>query len=439
MAYQGDSEEPQDYDYDSNSYWVNVLPVGSFYVWASVTSFSGSDYYSSGPFIYHDFGFNIPSDAIISGVSFTMYRYMYMSDGSSPDSSNRIRDDGTYLIEDFNWSGSDLYIDAISDDESSSAIWPKTTDAEDYTFGGEYDNWGCSSSDLKPSVVNGNKFGVVLFIKGRKDNTSKSLRAAFPKPNSGHATYRCVMSVYYDTPDAPYIETYSPSLPDCSSFLGAGYTESPVAPITDRGICWNTFGNPTTSDEKLPLGTGNGYFEGRCYPSSGGNTTYYVRAYATNSVGTSYGSQFAIYVWGTPALNTAAVTSITNTTAVSGGNSIQRRGTDVLVKGVVWNTSGSPTLTNKLGYTEDGSGSGDFISNLSGLSASTTYYVRAYATNACGTGYGTQVSFTTSGAVVSRIYARNSTSWFQVYAQRRTSSGTWVNAEVKRWNGSAWE
>jgi hypothetical protein len=61
---------------------------------------------------------------------------------------------------------------------------------------------------------------------------------------------------------------------------------------------------------------------------------------------------------------------------------------------VCWNTNGNPTITDN--KTTDGSGTGSFASSISGLTASTTYYVRAYATNIVGTSYGNQVIFITT-------------------------------------------
>ena len=64
--------------------------------------------------------------------------------------------------------------------------------------------------------------------------------------------------------------------------------------------------------------------------------------------------------------------------------------------GVCWNTSGNPTASDP--KTTDGSGTGSFTSNIAGLTAGTVYYVRAYATNSAGTGYGNQVRLSTSAS-----------------------------------------
>ena len=92
-------------------------------------------------------------------------------------------------------------------------------------------------------------------------------------------------------------------------------------------------------------------------------------------------------------LETTAVSSITSTTAESGGNIVHNGGASVTAYGVCWSTSHAPDIEDDL--TSDGTGTGEFTSSLTGLSPSTTYYVRAYATNSVGTAYGVEVEFTT--------------------------------------------
>ena len=91
---------------------------------------------------------------------------------------------------------------------------------------------------------------------------------------------------------------------------------------------------------------------------------------------------------------TDAATAIGQTTATSGGDVTADGGSSVTAIGVCWNTGGSPTIAND--KTTDGTGTGAFTSSITGLMASTTYYVRAYATNSCGTAYGAEISFTTT-------------------------------------------
>ncbi len=101
-------------------------------------------------------------------------------------------------------------------------------------------------------------------------------------------------------------------------------------------------------------------------------------------------------------VSTLPIGNITSTSATSGGNVTNNGGTPVTQRGLVWSTSPNPTTANN--STNDGSGTGNFTSNLSGLTASTTYYLRAYATNSAGTAYGNELSFTTTaggGGIVS--------------------------------------
>ncbi|MDD3281432.1 MAG: fibrobacter succinogenes major paralogous domain-containing protein [Bacteroidales bacterium] len=94
-----------------------------------------------------------------------------------------------------------------------------------------------------------------------------------------------------------------------------------------------------------------------------------------------------------PEVSTNAVTEVTQTTATSGGVINSDGGAIVTENGVCWSTSKTPTIADN--KTTDGSGAGSFTSAISGLTANTTYYVRAYATNSAGTGYGSAKSFTT--------------------------------------------
>ncbi|MDD2621843.1 MAG: FISUMP domain-containing protein [Bacteroidales bacterium] len=97
-----------------------------------------------------------------------------------------------------------------------------------------------------------------------------------------------------------------------------------------------------------------------------------------------------------PILTTTEVSNITQTTAISGGNISNDKGSAVTARGVCWGIDKNPTInTLNSNKTDDGIDTGSFTSNISGLEPNTTYYVRAYATNSAGTGYGNTVSFKT--------------------------------------------
>jgi uncharacterized protein (TIGR02145 family) len=125
------------------------------------------------------------------------------------------------------------------------------------------------------------------------------------------------------------------------------------------------------------------------------NTTYKVKAYATDQSGTAYGimKTFATPAPSLPTVTTAPVSNVTSDSAQSGGTITSDGGAAVTARGVCWGLTINPTITDD--HTSDETGVGDFTSSISGLECDTTYYLRAYATNSEGTGYGDEVSFTT--------------------------------------------
>jgi hypothetical protein len=94
-----------------------------------------------------------------------------------------------------------------------------------------------------------------------------------------------------------------------------------------------------------------------------------------------------------PTVSTCAMTAIGQTTATGNGLVSSDGGSVVTARGSAWNTAPTPTIADS--HTVDGSGTGTFVSSLTGLVANTTYYIRAYATNANGTSYGNEVNFMT--------------------------------------------
>ncbi|MGA2407566.1 MAG: hypothetical protein ABSF81_12585, partial [Bacteroidales bacterium] len=171
------------------------------------------------------------------------------------------------------------------------------------------------------------------------------------------------------------------------------------AAVTARGVCWGTTASPTISGSHTTDDKGTGSFTSSLTALTP-NTLYHVRAYATNSAGTAYGNEvtFTTIPIVVATLTTTIASSITLTTAVSGGNITSDGNGSITARGVCWATTATPTRANFI--TTDGTGTGSFTSNLSGLLPATTYYVRAYATNSAGTAYGNEVSFTTSPIAV---------------------------------------
>jgi hypothetical protein len=102
-----------------------------------------------------------------------------------------------------------------------------------------------------------------------------------------------------------------------------------------------------------------------------------------------------------PAVTTSAVSEITFTTAIGGGEVTGEGNPSTTARGICWATTSEPTIDNE--KTVEGKGLGVFTSTMTGLSASTTYYVRAYATNETGTVYGEEVSFVTDFPVLPTV------------------------------------
>jgi hypothetical protein len=104
----------------------------------------------------------------------------------------------------------------------------------------------------------------------------------------------------------------------------------------------------------------------------------------------------ALWVPNLPVLNTTAATSVSSGTATAGGN-ITRSDVSVTERGVVYSSSNTTPTIGGSGVTKasNGSGTGSFSGSVSGLSPSTTYYLRSYATSVAGTAYGAVTTFTT--------------------------------------------
>jgi hypothetical protein len=112
-----------------------------------------------------------------------------------------------------------------------------------------------------------------------------------------------------------------------------------------------------------------------------------------------------------PTVTTTAISSITGTTANSGGTVTATGGAAITAQGVCWSTTTAPTIANS--KTTNGTTT-PFTSSITGLTAGTTYYVRAYATNSVGTSYGNEISFTTTSTstiVLSQIVYSQSSLW----------------------------
>ena len=178
-----------------------------------------------------------------------------------------------------------------------------------------------------------------------------------------------------------------------SATISGNVTEDGGAEITARGICWGTVTMPTLSDNFKPSGTGPGKFS--CVLSElEPNTTYYVRAFAENSVGIAYGNEVTFKTGiAAPSVTTGQVTGVTNNSAVCTGTVTYSGGAPILEKGICWSQAPDPDLDDS--HVSVSTGPNTYTCTLTGLSSGSRYYARAYVKNEGGTGYGEQVVFTT--------------------------------------------
>ncbi len=182
-----------------------------------------------------------------------------------------------------------------------------------------------------------------------------------------------------------------------TAVCGGNVTADGGASVTAKGICWDVNPDPTADLlTKTNDGTNVGSFVSNMSGLSAG-TTYYVRAYATNSKGTAYGNQvvFQAASGALPTLLTNSASSITSESALCGGVILTDGGLPITARGICWSTTSNPTITSGT-VLNIGSGTGNFSGIMSGLQSNTFYFVRAFATNSAGTAYGNSVSFTSS-------------------------------------------
>jgi len=216
--------------------------------------------------------------------------------------------------------------------------------------------------------------------------------------NSAGVAYGATQS--FETPAtlANVITAPATSLQANQAVLGGQILSDGGAAVGSRGVCLSRNPAPTTASTTQAMGQGIGSFSS-VVTGLDSATLYYVRAYGTNNIGTAYGSEVSFTTLARlPVITTSAVTQITQTTAQSGGILTIDGGAVVTQRGVCWATTTNPVITGN--RTQNGTGIGAFTSSITGLSASTTYYVRAYATNSAGTAYGQQLQFSTPAPFV---------------------------------------
>jgi hypothetical protein len=220
--------------------------------------------------------------------------------------------------------------------------------------------------------------------------------------NSNSLTIPVTMSVMQPTTPSLLNGTAS-AISHQAAQVSATITSLGSSAVTQHGHCWSISPDPTTADNKTTLGgTSVNYSFTSNITGLSPATTYYVRAYATNSVGTKYSDPITFTTLAPPTMATVRTLRIENVkhNAVDGVGEITVLGDGFITDyGFCYSSStASPTTSDSktsLGSTTNLS---EYTGTINGLKESTKYFVRAYATNSMGTAYGNVIETTTVDA-----------------------------------------
>lgn len=164
--------------------------------------------------------------------------------------------------------------------------------------------------------------------------------------------------------------------------------------VTERGFCYSTHANPTIQDYKVPSGKGEGPFD-NFLNGLNENTTYFVKSYAINALGISYGDElsFTTFNFSPPIVNSIHVIEVTNTTANLQGEVMDTGGSEITERGFLLCTDKEDLNTCQKFSIPGGLGAYRLV--VTNLKTGVQYFMRAFATNKKGTAYGAPIPFTT--------------------------------------------
>ena len=251
-----------------------------------------------------------------------------------------------------------------------------TTNDNKVTNGSGLDTYNCNLTDLQE--------GTTYYARAYAIN---EIGTAYGEEMSFTTKTKTIATV---TTNPPLEITYTQAMIQGSVSDDGGVT------VTEKGVCYSTFPNPTIDDNKRTNGTGTGTIT--CvFSDLQDGTTYYARAYAINALGVGYGNEvsFTTMAYEVPQITIVNPTkySVSTGTATIDCEVTFDGGLEVTERGVCYSTTSNPTYSND--KVQNGSGLGVYSCELTNLSENTTYYVRAYAKNAEGIGYSREISFTT--------------------------------------------
>jgi methionine-rich copper-binding protein CopC len=196
--------------------------------------------------------------------------------------------------------------------------------------------------------------------------------------------------------------TSASSIATTSATLGGNVTSDGGNTVTERGIVYSLSSantNPQiggTGVTKVAYSTGGTGSFSQPISSLAQGTSYHYNAYATNSLGTSYGTASNFTTLKAPTVTTQAVSNIGTTNATGNGTITDLGNPNPTAYGICYGTTTNPDITGSKVDKGAASATGAFTAQLTGLTFGTTYHARAFATNNAGTVYGTDVMFTTN-------------------------------------------
>lgn len=257
------------------------------------------------------------------------------------------------------------------------------------------------SSNADPDINDSKATSIVIGgsfttnVMGLLPNTQYKIRC-FIQTNVG-VVYGDVKT-FTTTSTLPVVTTSATvsSIAATSFVAGGNVTSSGGATVSARGI-QRSLDVSMSSPTNVTIGSGTGAFTGTVGSLTAG-TTYYFRAFATNSNGTSYGQIYSTATLGGPTVVTIEPYTITNNSAITGCDVTSNGGASITARGVCYSSVetlpaiGNSTVINDPNYAQ----TEPFLTTFINLDNATTYYVRAFATNSVSTLYGETEIFRTT-------------------------------------------
>ncbi len=286
----------------------------------------------------------------------------------------------------------------------------------------------CWSTSPNPTITDNTAIG------GNQLNTAYTCNMSDLAPNTtyyvrGYATTDITTTygsqvTFQTATGLPELTTSQPTSTATTITAGGEITSNGGYAVTERGICYSTTNSePTILDSKVSCGSGNGSFNATISPLPP-STNYYVRAYATNSIGTGYGNAItAITMDGIAVVTTGAINNITTISGTSSVTVSNNGGATLNTCGICWSTIHNPTIENNTA-TGGNQLNTAYTCNMTELIPNTKYYVRAYATTSITTSYGNEVSFTTLTEVTGIVRGESGLSIPNATIKFKQGSGT---------------